>query len=97
MRATKEEKPPLNSATCADPGNFLKGGGPGPSDKKKLDILVFFFSVLNLFTEGLKVYFKDNTTFQRFQRGSNFFQGVGGVQLFQGVQLLIPNRNPYNL
>ena len=55
------------------------------------------------------VYFKDNYTFPRFQRGSNFFQGGGGEgrvsKFFQGVgggggsnffrgrQLLIPYRN----
>ena len=35
------------------------------------------------------VYFKDNYTFPRFQRGSNFFQGGGGEgrvsKFFQGV------------
>ena len=40
-----------------------------------------FFLVLNLFTEGSTVYFKDNYTFPRFQREFNFFQGV---QLFPG-------------
>ena len=46
------------------------------------------------------VNFKEIYHFSRSQRGSNIFQGGGGVQLFPGgggVQLLIPYRNPYNL
>ena len=37
------------------------------------------------------VNFKENYHFSRFQRGSNIFQGGGGVHL------LIPYRNPYYL
>ena len=44
--------------------------------------------------------FKEIYHFSRLERGSNIFQGGGGVQLFPGgggVQLLIPYRKPYNL
>ena len=88
---------------CADPGIFTRGGGgggggPGQSDKKSSDN-VFFFLVLSLFYRRQMVNFKEIIIFQgsrggpTFSRGgSNFFQGGGG-----GVQLLISNRNPYNL
>ena len=75
---------------CADPGIFVRGG-PGQSDIKKALItffFVFFFLVLSLKSNGQ---FRRNLSFLRFQRGSNIFQGGGGVQL------LIPYRNPYNL
>ena len=41
------------------------------------------------------VNFKKFYHFSRFQRGSNIFQGGGGVHFFQGggVQLLIPYSN----
>ena len=77
--------------SCADPGIFVRGG-PGQSDKKSYDnVLVFFvlFLVLSLFYRSQMVNFKEIYDFSRFQRGSNFFQ--------EGVQLLIPYRNPYNL
>ena len=67
--------------------NFRQGG-PGQ-----------FFLVLSLFYRSQMVNFKEIYHFSRFHRGSNIFQG-GGVQIFPGgggVQLLIPNRNPYNL
>ena len=58
------------------------GGGPGQSDKKR------FFLVLSLFYSSQMVNFKEIYHFSRFQRGSN---------IFHGVQLLFPYRNPYNL
>ena len=41
------------------------------------------------------VNFKENYHFSRFLRGSNIFQGGGGVQLFpgRGFQLPIPIEN----
>ena len=76
--------------TCADPGIFVRGGGrgPGQSDKKSSDNVVFF--VLSLFLRSQMVNFKENYHFSRFQGGPTFSRGGG-------VQLLIPYRNPYNL
>ena len=42
------------------------------------------------------VNFEENYNFQGSRGGSNIFKG-GGSNFFQGVQLLIPYRNPYNL
>ena len=62
--------------------NFRQGGGgPGQIDKKAL---ATFFLVLSLFYTSQMVNFKENYPFSRFQRGSNIFQGGGGVQLFPG-------------
>ena len=69
---------------CADPGFFVRG--PGQSDKKSPDNVVFFL-VLSLFYWSQMVNFEENYHFSRFQRGSNIFQGGGGgggVQLFPG-------------
>ena len=79
--------------TCVDPGIFVRGGGPGQSDKKALTtfFFMFFFSVLSLFFRSQMVNFKENYHFSRFQGGPTFSRGGGGVQL------LIPYRNPYNL
>ena len=81
---------------CADPGIFVRGG-PGQSDKNKLwqRFFFFFFSVLSIFYRSQLVKFKEIYHFSRFQRESNLLQG--GSNFFQGVQLLIPYRNPYNL
>ena len=52
------------------------------------------------------VTFKENYYLPRFQWGWNFFKGAGGggggggggdPTFYRGVQLLFPNRNPYNL
>ena len=71
---------------CADPGIFVRGGGPGQSDKKSSDNV--FFLVLDLFYRNQMVNFKAIYHFSRFQRVSNIFQGGptfssggGGVQL----------------
>ena len=69
-----------------DPEIFVKGGGGGggglrPDGQKT--VWTMFFLVINLFyslQSGL------NGLITEGRRGSNFFQGVGGVQ-----------RNPYNL
>ena len=69
----------------ADPGIFARGG-PRPTARKKLwQRSFFFFLVLNFFYSVLSmVYFKENYNFQRFQRGSNIFQGGdGGSNIFQ--------------
>ena len=91
---------------CAlQPGNhariqeFSSGGRVQASlTKKKSSDNVFFWSSA-YFNEVKLLIFKEIYNFLRLQRGSNIFQGGGGVQLFPGggVQLLIPYRNPYNL
>ena len=85
---------------CADPGIFVRGGGPRQSDKKNSDSVVClffaFFLVLGLVFRCQMVHFKEKYHFSRFRRGSKFFQG--GANFFPGgVQLLIPYRNPNNL
>ena len=62
--------------------NFRQGG-PGHYDQKKSSDNVFFL-VLSLFYRSQTVNFKEIYHFLRFQRGSNIFQGGGGVQLFPG-------------
>ena len=62
---------------CADPGIFVRGG-PCQSDQKS------FFLVLSLFYRSQMVNFKEIYHFSRFHRGSNIFQGGGGVQLLPG-------------
>ena len=84
--------------TCADPGIFVSGG-PGQSDKKAQTTCFFFVClVLSLFYSSQMVNFKKIYQLSRFQRGSNIFQGGGPTfSRGEGVQLLIPYRNPYNL
>ena len=64
----------------ADPG-FSSGGVRVNLKKKPWQR---FFLVLSLFYWSQMVNFEENYHFSRFQRGSNFFQGGGGVQLFPG-------------
>ena len=73
---------------CANPGIFVRGGGVQVSLTKKLWQRIFFSPQLILQ--------KSNG---QFQRNLSFFKVPEGVQHFPGggVQLLIPNRNPYNL
>ena len=66
--------------------NLRRGGGGGGvqvSLTKKSSDKVFFL-VLSLFYRRQMVNFKEIFHFSRFQRGSNIFQGGGGVQLFPG-------------
>ena len=82
---------------------FSSGGGSRSIWQKKLWQRFFCcFLVLSLFYRSQMVTFNLVYHFSRFWRGSNIFQGGGGVNFFQGgggggVQLLIPYRNPYNL
>ena len=68
------------------------GGGPGQSDKKIFDNVFFFvFFLSSAYSSEVKWLISKKTIIFQGSRGSNFFQGGGGVQL------LIPYRNPYNL
>ena len=92
---------------CADPGISVRGGGGGGGiqvNLTKIALLTFFFF---LFSRQL-ILQKSNGQFQRKQSFVKVLEGVqhfpggwgggGGGQLFpDGVQLLIPFRNPYNL
>ena len=58
---------------CADPGNFVRGGGPaGQSDKKK-----FFFSPQLIFTEVKWSISKKSIIFQGFRGVPTFSRGEG--------------------
>ena len=67
-----------------DPGIFVRGGGPGQSDKKSSDVFFFcfFFFRPQLIYQSQMVNFKESFIFQGFKRGSNIFQG--GSNFFQG-------------
>ena len=81
--------------TFADPGFFLRrgggggGGGPGLTARKQSGQVYFSPQLIVKFTtEGVQwFYYRENFTFPRIQRGSNFFQG-GNANFY---------RNPYNL
>ena len=79
--------------------NFRQGGGGVPVSltKTALTTFLFFFFSPQLILEKSKGQYQRNLSFSRFQRGSNIFQGGGGPTFSEGVQLLIPYRNPYNL
>ena len=72
------------SNLCADPGNFVRGGGgPGQSDKRALTS--FFFSPQLFFLQQSNDQFQRNLSFfkvtegvQHLPGGSNYFQGGGG-------------------
>ena len=88
---------------CADPGIFVRGGGSRSVwQKKKADVFFFFFFffvfflVLSLFYRSQMVNFKEIYLFFKVPEGVQHFPG-GGSNIFQGVQLLIPYRNPYKL
>ena len=72
--------------TCADPGIFVRGGGPGPSVIKIPDnvFLVFSLVLLHLFYRLPMVYFKENYNFPRFQKTPKFFPGGGGPTFSRG-------------
>ena len=75
----------MSETTCADPGVFVGGGGggggAGQSDQKSSDNVFFFFCFRFCFSPQLIL---------QFRRKQSFFKVQEGVQLFQGVQLLIP-------
>ena len=68
---------------CADSGIFVRGGGGGGPcqfDKKALTAFFFFFFFCFFHFSGQMVNLKEISHFSRLQRGSNIFQGGGGVQ-----------------
>ena len=77
--------------------NFRHGGGGGWSGI----FFYFFFTILSLFYSSQMVNFQRKLTFFKVLEGVQHFPGGGGVQLFPegevGVQLLFPDRKPYNL
>ena len=74
------------------------GGEVGQSDKERSDSVFFIFLVLSLSYRCQIVNFKENYhIFQGSGGGPTFSREGEGGNFFQGVQLLIPYRNPYNL
>ena len=74
------------------------GGGPGQCDKKSSgDVFFFFFFSFSpqLVLQELNGQFLRNLIFFHGSRGGPTFSR--GSNFFQGVQLLIPYRNPYNV
>ena len=70
------------SPTCADPGIFDRGGGPGQTDKKRSDDVCFCFFGPQLILQKSNGQFQRNLSLfkvpegvRHFQGGSNFFQG----------------------
>ena len=62
------------SLSCADPGIFVRGGGPGQSDKKALTSSFFYSSVY--FTEVKWLISKKTIIFQGSRGGPTFSRGV---------------------
>ena len=60
---------------CADPGIFVRGGGPGQSDKKRSDNRFFSPQLILLKSNGL------------FRRKLSFFKVPEGVQHFPGESI----------
>ena len=82
---------------CADPGISSGGGGGVHVSLTKKALTTFF---LSLFYRSQKVNFKESYHFFKVPEGVQHFPGGGGGPTFsrgEGVQLLIPYRNPYNL
>ena len=81
--------------------NFRQGGGGGGVQvrltKKALTTFFFFFSP-QLILQKSNAQFQINLSFFKVPEGVQLFPGGGGgSNYFQGVQFLIPYRNPYNL
>ena len=60
--------------------NFVRGGGPGQSDKQSSDN-VFFFSP-QLILQKSNGQFQRNLSFFKVPEGVQHFPGGGGVQFF---------------
>ena len=80
-------------ATCADPGNLVGEGGPGPSDIKKKALTLFFcffvFLLVLSFTEVKWLLSKKTKSiiFQGSREVQHFPGGGGGSSFFQGVPI----------
>ena len=73
--------------SCADPGNFVMGGGGVQVSLTKKALTTFFFSfflVLSLFLRKSNGQFQRNLSFFKVSEGVQHFPGGGGggVQLF---------------
>ena len=69
--------------TCADPGIFVRGGGPGQSDKKALTTFFFFFFSPQLILQKSNGQFQRNLSFFKVPEGVQHFPG-GGSNFFPG-------------
>ena len=67
---------------CADPGIFVRGGGPGQSDKKSSDNVFFFFFLSSANFTEVKWLISKKTIIVQSSRGGPTFSRGGGVQLF---------------
>ena len=68
--------------TCADPGVFLRGGGPGHSDKITSDNIFLLFLVLSLFYRSQMV--KRKLSFVKVAKGVQHIPGRGGPTFYRG-------------
>ena len=83
---------------------FSSGGGRGGVQvhlayEKALTTLTFYLFICfspQFILQKSSGYFQRNLLFAKVPVGVEHFPG-GGVQLFTGVQLFFPYRNPYNL
>ena len=72
--------------TWTEPGIFVRGGGGSRSvwqKKARKKFFYVYFSPQHILQKS-NGKFPNNLSFSRFQRGSNLFQGGGGVQPFPG-------------
>ena len=74
------EKTIIVLMTCADPGNFARGGCVHARLLKKTALTMFFClspQLILQFNSGLYMFFfKENYNFSRVQRGPKFSRGV---------------------
>ena len=67
--------------TCADPGIFVRGGGPGQSDKKSSEnvfFFFFFFFLSSAYSSEVKWLISKKTIIFQGSRGFQIFPGGGG-------------------
>ena len=69
--------PQHHASPCADPGIFVKGGGPGHLTKKALTTCFFFLSTADLTDDKWSIS-KKSITFQGSRGGPTFSGGGGG-------------------
>ena len=81
---------------------FSSGGGGGGVQvhlayKKALTTFFYFIILVQLILQKSSGYFQRKLLYVKVPVGVEFFPGGGGPTFYRGVQLLFPNRNPYNL